>query len=697
MIASGSVARREAFQMPTISPPQLDRLEAALASHHDAVHFLEIAEMYRRSGHHRRAVRVLQRGLENHPTSGAGFALLAAVLAEEGRHAEALACWERLLELDSGNEDALRGAAEARARIAAGEEAPPPVATAPWRSASLPETYAAWQPPQPESRAPASSPTVREAAPPTVVLVSPPEPPTSAEPAEGDETAAESPAPVASVASLSDEEASSPAAGSSPAEASSPVAGSSAAEASSHDVAGSSAAEASSHDVAIEDRPRAASGSTTVAIADVLVGLLEYRDPFFRGGTNLTRLLSAAVARRMGLDDATVEAIEMGAVLRDLGQLPLKALIAKPGALDAAAKRQLERHVETTLELLAPVDLPEDVRLTIRHHHERWDGAGYPDGLAGDAIPLGARIVAVADSFAAMIAARAHRLPKRVPVALEELRAGAGSRYDPDTVEALARVVSDPDWRAPGFGLRQHVILVDPDETRAMVRASRIGAHGYLAETAVATASALERARRSRMSALIVSADLPAADVERLLADVRGSSDISRVPVIVTDASATQRIALLEAGADACLASGSGFDELKATFEAFLRRERRNEPMPGADASWAGLQGDLQDFPLSWLLQVLNYDARTAAVFITAEFDEGVIFLDKGSARHARTRSLEGEAALRSLLKWRSGSFRVDPDERTDERTILTPLMNLILEQAVIEDHAAYFGSVPAD
>jgi response regulator RpfG family c-di-GMP phosphodiesterase len=441
-------------------------------------------------------------------------------------------------------------------------------------------------------------------------------------------------------------------------------------------------------------------GATTVATADLLVGLLEYRDPFFRGGTSLTRLLTTSIARELAVDERTSEEIALGAVLRDLGQLPLKGLISKVGSdLGSDDRRLIERHVDTALELLAGIELPANVRLTIRHHHERWDGTGYPSGLAGDVIPLGARIVAVADSFAAMIAARPHRLPKRVPAALDEIRDGSGRQYDPAVVDALTRAITTSSWRGLRFGLRHHLLIVDPDATRAMVLATRLCSHGYLAEAAFSTEAAAERLLRTRIAGLILSADVPASEAAALLREVRETSRLGMIPVIATDAGVSQRVPLLEMGADVCLHRGSSFEELKATFEAFLRREGKPVPAAGrsgGDGSWAGLQGDISDFPLAWLLQVLNYDARTAAVFLTGDGEDGVIFLAKGNPRHARTNALDGEAAFRAMLRWKTGTFSVDPDATTEEHTVRTPLMNLLLDDAVREDHAAFFGSVNA-
>ncbi|MGQ0562484.1 MAG: HD domain-containing phosphohydrolase [Gemmatimonadota bacterium] len=440
--------------------------------------------------------------------------------------------------------------------------------------------------------------------------------------------------------------------------------------------------------------------SMVVGLADLLVGLLEYRDPFFRGGTSQTRLLATAIAKELGMKEEEVQAIALGTVLRDLGQVPLKGLISKPGSeLGEEGRRRVESHVDTALELLASVSLPPTVRDVIRHHHERWDGGGYPDGLVGEAIPLAARIVAVADSFAAMISARPHRLPRRVPAALEDIKAGAGRQYDPNVVNVLQRVLQGSDWRGLRFGLRHHVLIVDPDDSRAMVLATKLCSHGYLAEAAFDVDTARDRFKRSKLAAIIISADLAEDEIKTLVHEVRETVRVALLPVVVSDAGVSSRVSLLEGGVDVCLSRGASFEELKATVEAFLRREGKAAPITarqGDAAPWSGLQGDIEDFPLGWLLQVLNYDSRTAAVFLSGDGDDGVIYVQGGNPRHAQTRTGTGEDAFRAMLKWEKGSFTVDPDAKTEEQTIKVPLMNLLLSQAVQDDHAAFFGSVQA-
>jgi len=293
-----------------------------------------------------------------------------------------------------------------------------------------------------------------------------------------------------------------------------------------------------------------------------------------------------------------------------------------------------------------------------------------------------------------MISARPHRLPHSVPAAIEEIKKTSGKQFDPALVEALLRVLNSSDWRGLRFGLRHHVLIVDPDETRAMVLATKLCSHGYLAEAAFDVETARERLNRSKIAGLVLSGDT--GDLNGMLKEIRDNVRLATLPILVTDAGVTNRVELLETGADVCLGKGSSFEELKATLEAFLRREGKSvaNKATSADAIWAGLQGEIQDFPLNWLMQVLNYDSRNAAIFLKTDDEEGVIFVANGNPKHARTKTLTGEPAFRHMLHWKKGTFTVDPEASSEESTIKTPLMNLLLDQAVQEDHAAFFGAV---
>ncbi|MEJ2677838.1 MAG: HD domain-containing phosphohydrolase [Gemmatimonadota bacterium] len=448
-----------------------------------------------------------------------------------------------------------------------------------------------------------------------------------------------------------------------------------------------------------------------LAITDLLVGLLEYRDPFFRGGSSLTRLLAAAVGRELGLGEPDVHNLALAAVLRDLGRLALGGkLVTEPqAARTPEARRRIERHVDLALQLMEGINLPASIRYAVRHHHERWDGRGYPDGLAGAEIPLSARILAVVDSFAAMVAARPYRLPRKVPEAASELQSEAGTRYDPDVVSALMRVLARRDHPSLGFVLRQHILIVSPDQPGATVTAAKLCSAGYLAEVAPDVVTAKDRLRRVPVAAVVVGAELMNGDAIRFIRELRSDPKLGQLPVVVIDAPRVEeRVKLLENGADVCFAPEASYSELHGTLGALIRRAFRQrtggaEGMAAESGTspWLALQGDIQDFPLSWLLQVMKYDGRTAAIGIRTTEALGVVYLERGDARHAQIRGgPKGEPALRQMLGWRKGHFTVEPDAHLPERTITTSITHLLLDQAVAEDHAAageIFGAVKAD
>ncbi|MBI4408656.1 MAG: DUF4388 domain-containing protein [Gemmatimonadetes bacterium] len=447
----------------------------------------------------------------------------------------------------------------------------------------------------------------------------------------------------------------------------------------------------------------------TVALTDLLVGLLEYRDPYFRGSSSLTRVIATAVARRMGLEEGEIRRIALAAVLRDLGRLAQGGRLLPKASVELApeAKRQVERHVDVALELLEGIDIPDAVRLLIRHHHENWDGTGYPDGLAGEAIPLSARILAVADSLAAMIQPRPYRLPRRIAVAVEEMKQESGRKYDPAVVDALLGVLSGREQEFFGFGLRHYVIVVHPDEARATVLAAKLCSHGFLAEVQPDLDGARERIKLAPVDGLILAGELRDDILAQSLRELRTSAPTESLPVVVVDADPVERrVNLLASGADVCFSRRTEFLEFRATLGALLRRAARVTPAPAAapmgapaaeqkPATWYALQGDIQDFPLTWLLQVMKYDARTAAVTVQVEDNEGVVYIDSGDPRHAQTQTLRGEDALRDMLRWTHGNFVVHPDASTGVRSIRRSLMHMLLDQAVDQDHAAaIFGAV---
>lgn len=178
----------------------------------------------------------------------------------------------------------------------------------------------------------------------------------------------------------------------------------------------------------------------------MLARALEAKDPCLRGHSIRVSRYAVATARRLGLGEAAVEQIRIGGELHDIGKIGTReAVLQKAGALTEEERHQICAHPVLGERMLAPLarESPGVLRV-VRSHHERVDGAGFPDGLQGQAIPLEARIVAVADAFDAMTSARPYRGPRAPAAALRELREVSGTQLDAEAVDAFTAVLADP-------------------------------------------------------------------------------------------------------------------------------------------------------------------------------------------------------------------------------------------------------------
>ena len=190
----------------------------------------------------------------------------------------------------------------------------------------------------------------------------------------------------------------------------------------------------------------------------LLRDLLEEDDEYTGRHTEDVVGLSVSVAERMGLDEDTRRSAELGALLHDIGKIAVPdEIINKPGPLDDEEWAIMKTHTVEGERMLAQVGgLLADVGLVVRASHERWDGGGYPDGLAGDDIPLAACIVSACDAFNAMTTDRSYRKALPVSVAVAELRKNSGTQFCPAVVHALVGLVLEAEAEqapVPGWEL----------------------------------------------------------------------------------------------------------------------------------------------------------------------------------------------------------------------------------------------------
>jgi ribonuclease P protein subunit RPR2 len=181
-----------------------------------------------------------------------------------------------------------------------------------------------------------------------------------------------------------------------------------------------------------------------VATMKALAQVVEAKDRTTRGHLDRTHALGLALAGR--IDRALVESptLGYGFFLHDIGKVGVpESILCKTGPLSVREWRVMRRHPLMGAEIVAPISFLSETVGLIRHHHERFDGDGYPDGLRGDQIPLPARIFSVADAFDAMTSDRPYRGSVGIERALAEVEDGAGSQFDPEVAEVFIQMIED--------------------------------------------------------------------------------------------------------------------------------------------------------------------------------------------------------------------------------------------------------------
>jgi len=163
-----------------------------------------------------------------------------------------------------------------------------------------------------------------------------------------------------------------------------------------------------------------------------LSSALDEKDPYTRGHSSRVTAIAVAMARTLKAPRDFIEKIRIVGLLHDIGKIGIpESILNNPGKLTALEYYIMKEHPLKGVKIIQAIDGMEEVALWVKHHHERWDGQGYPDGLAGEQVPLASRIIAVADTFDAMVSNRAYRRAMTHAKALEILRDVAGSQHDP--------------------------------------------------------------------------------------------------------------------------------------------------------------------------------------------------------------------------------------------------------------------------
>ncbi len=177
---------------------------------------------------------------------------------------------------------------------------------------------------------------------------------------------------------------------------------------------------------------------------NTFISFIDAKDPYTRGHSRRVAMYAAEIAKRMGLSEDEVQNIYYAGLLHDAGKISVPdAVLNKPGKLTDEERKTIQNHTVAGGKMLRQLSSIRGIRETALYHHERYDGTGYPEGLVGEAIPLYARIVGVADSYDAMSSNRVYRRHLNKDEIIEEIQKGAGTQFDPDIVKYMVDMIND--------------------------------------------------------------------------------------------------------------------------------------------------------------------------------------------------------------------------------------------------------------
>ena len=248
------------------------------------------------------------------------------------------------------------------------------------------------------------------------------------------------------------------------------------------------------------------------ATVRALSNAVEARDAYTGKHAERVTAYGMELARAVGISLEESPQIEFGFLLHDIGKVAVPdAILFKTSRLTDEEYTLIAQHPVVGAEILRDVDFLGEGKLVVRHHHERWDGTGYPDGLAGEEIPLAARVFSVADTLDALTTDRPYRPASTWSHAREEIRRVSGTQFDPAVVEAF-NAIPDERVRAPPSGgdVTRTILIVDDDPMiRKLIATTLEDISGYRLQEAGDGLEALERAVTARPEIVFLDVDMP--------------------------------------------------------------------------------------------------------------------------------------------------------------------------------------------
>ncbi|MCU0692243.1 MAG: DUF4388 domain-containing protein, partial [Polyangiaceae bacterium] len=410
---------------------------------------------------------------------------------------------------------------------------------------------------------------------------------------------------------------------------------------------------------------------------NVLVSLIENTRPDLRGHSSHVARLTSKLAERIGVPQADVAAMVVAAHIHDLGKMSAYHLTALNVSQYEGHKAAAQKAYPTPERLLDGVGLSQTTLAAVQSMYERYDGKGFPAAHSGKDIPLGARILAIADTYADLTQNPRNPFRKalRPLEASEVLARFKGDVFDPNIVDLFKHVVTGDDLMARLLANRHRALVVDPDPEETTLLELRMIEQGFEVVIARGSDQARKVLEAGDVELVVCEVDLKPQDGFTLLASVRQEPWGGALPwVFLTRRAGRPDVQKgFELGA-------SDFVVKPAQPEVLLAKLKRLIERNATTRAAAGVAGSLSEMSLPDIVQILWHGRKTGALRIRSRGESGELHFQDGQIVNAMHGKLRGEEAVYMMLRLKDGEFGLDPNFVPQATVIVESPEALLLE-----------------
>jgi response regulator RpfG family c-di-GMP phosphodiesterase len=420
-----------------------------------------------------------------------------------------------------------------------------------------------------------------------------------------------------------------------------------------------------------------------LSFAERMLQIFGATNNYFYSKDHLVAWLSRKTALELGLDNEIADNIQIAALLRDIGMLSIKQqLLEEKRKFSNQELVPIKKHPQNSVQILKQIKFPWNVDSIILQHHENYDGSGYPNGLRGRNISIGARIVHIADSYVAMTTERPYRKALSQKEAKSEILKNTGIHFDPEITEAFMSVLNG---NLLENGSKPSIIVLE----RAPALMNVIKLIIDTGKFDIIQGSSINEMVRIMIKNV---PDVIIADVE-----IFGKDNLAHFFNAMYEIPALQNCSFIFVLTDYSyprhfigdnvryLNTPIDMGELSSAVNSFLKDDSE-KTIHKAESK--GLTGSIEDFNLADIVQILQLGLKTARVDIDLEDINGTLYLMQGNIVHASTDTLKGEEAFFEMMKWDSGTFSIHHGVTTNNTNIASETMYLLLEAMRLLDES---------